>query len=233
MSDAADAAALLGSRMETVSIEPAMQAYQSMLAPLFDAFNRSSEDVTEENIQARSRGMTLMAISNKLGLMLLTTGNKSEMSVGYATLYGDMCGGYSVLKDVYKTTAFDLCRWRNASSEPVGYGPPGVIIPPRIIDKPPTAELKEGQTDEASLGPYRHLDAVLVRLTEGMMGSNKAAEEASVELGEFISPEYAYKIARLVRGAQYKRRQAPPGVVVSERDFGVDYRFPIAGKYGL
>lgn len=233
MDDAAAAASLLRVRMETISIAPATESVEAMLTPTFEAFGRTDRNVTEENIQARARGLILMAISNKLGHMVLTTGNKSEMSVGYATLYGDMCGGFSVLKDVYKTEVFKLAEWRNKNRTEGALGPAGMVIPQAIIDKPPTAELAEGQTDEASLGPYRHLDAVLRHLIEGMQTAQMAASLASADLGEEISSDYARKVAKLVRGAQYKRRQSPPGVVVSPRDFGLDYRFPIAGKYEL
>lgn len=233
MEDAEAAALLLGARIETIGIAPAVDAAGAMLAPIFEAFGRTRRDVTEENLQARARGLTLMALSNKLGHMVLTTGNKSEMSVGYATLYGDMCGGFSVLKDVYKTDVYKLAALRNAYLPPGALGPSGTVIPQPIIDKPPTAELAEGQTDEASLGSYRHLDAVLRHLIEGMQTAQTAAALASAELGEEITVDYARKVALMVRAAQYKRRQAPPGVIVSRRDFGLDYRFPIAGRYLL
>ncbi|MGE5442943.1 MAG: NAD+ synthase, partial [Bacteroidota bacterium] len=169
LEDAAEVARLLGARLDNISIEPAMRAFSAMLRDIFEG---RPPDVTEENIQARARGLVLMAISNKLGHMLLTTGNKSEMSVGYATLYGDMCGGFSVLKDIYKTTVFALARWRN-QRRPDGFlGPPGRVMPERVIAKPPSAELRPGQTDQDSLPPYEVLDAILEALIE---------DEASVE----------------------------------------------------
>ena len=158
LDDAAQCARLLGIPCDIVSIEPAMAAFNGMLEPVF---NGRQADITEENIQSRSRGLILMAISNKLGHMVLTTGNKSEMSVGYATLYGDMCGGYSVLKDVYKTTVFELSRWRNEFLPRGALGPAGIVIPGRIITKPPSAELKPNQTDQDSLPPYDELDGIL------------------------------------------------------------------------
>src|SRR5439155_27328183 len=166
LEDAALCARALGIRIDSVSIEPAMAAFRGMLAPLFDG---RAPDITEENIQSRARGVTLMGFSNKLGHMVLSTGNKSEMSVGYATLYGDMCGGYSVLKDVYKTTVFALSRWRNEDLPIGGAGPPGRVIPERILIKPPTAELKPNQTDQDTLPAYEVLDAILEGLVEGEM----------------------------------------------------------------
>lgn len=233
MDDAADVAAMLGIRMEDVPIGGVVDTTQAALAPLFSSFGRSSFDVTEENQQARARGMILMSISNKLGLMLLTTGNKSEMSVGYATLYGDMCGGFSVLKDVYKTTAFDLARWRNTHTPFGALGPKGAVMPQLVIDKPPSAELSEGQTDEASLGSYDQLDTVLRHMIEGESSPSQAAQLASRDLGHDVGLDYTSRIARMVRLAQYKRVQSPPGVVVSDRDYGLDWRMPIAGRYEL
>src|SRR6185436_10493776 len=166
LEDAAAVATALGIRYDTISIEPAMQAFGAMLA---EQFRGANADITEENVQSRCRGLTLMALSNKFGSMVVSTGNKSEMSVGYATLYGDMCGGYAVLKDVYKTAVFRLCRWRNANRLPGWRGPAGGVMPERVITKPPTAELKPGQTDEASLGPYAELDDILHCLIENEM----------------------------------------------------------------
>ena len=230
MEDAAEAAGLLGTRIDTVPIGPAMEAFRGMLAGLFEG---RREDVTEENIQARARGMTLMAISNKLGSMVLSTGNKSEMSVGYATLYGDMCGGYSVLKDVYKTVVFALARWRNAHRPDGLLGPDGTVVPGRIITKPPSAELKADQTDEAALGAYEHLDAVLRHLVEGMNDAPRAAALASAELGTPIDVAYAERIGRLVWHAEYKRRQGPMGVVLSGRGYDKGWRLPVTNDYGL
>jgi NAD+ synthase len=230
MEDAAAAAALLGTRLDTIPIAPAMAAFQGMLAPLFEG---RAEDATEENIQARVRGMVLMALSNKLGSLVLSTGNKSEMSVGYATLYGDMCGGYSVLKDVYKTMVVALARWRNAHRPDGLLGPVGTVVPAAIIDKPPSAELKPDQTDEAALGAYEHLDAVLRHLVEGMNSAPRAAALASAELGEPIAPAYAERIGRLVWHAEYKRRQGPMGVVLSGRGYDKGWRLPVTNGYGL
>ncbi|HVJ53329.1 MAG TPA: NAD+ synthase [Aliidongia sp.] len=230
MEDAAACARLLGARLDTVDIGPAMSAFRSMLGPLFAGL---PDDTTEENIQARARGMVLMAISNKLGPLVLSTGNKSEMSVGYATLYGDMCGGYSVLKDVYKTSVFALARWRNRQRPSDLLGPDGPVMPERIIAKPPSAELKADQTDEAALGSYAHLDAVLHHLVEGLNGTERAASLASAEIGAEIDPAYADRIGRLVWHAEYKRRQGPPGVVLSPRGYDKGWRLPITNHYGL
>jgi NAD+ synthase len=163
LEDAEACAKALGIRLDQIMIEPAVDAFGSMLAPIFEG---REPDITEENIQARIRGVLLMAVSNKIGTMLLTTGNKSEMSVGYATLYGDMCGGYSVLKDVYKTMVFALSRWRNQHHPRDGRAPAGQVIPERIITKPPSAELRHDQKDEDSLPPYDQLDAILQALVE-------------------------------------------------------------------
>ena len=233
MDDAEEASAMLGTRMETIPINAAVDGMRGMVSPLFEAEGRTAEDTTEENIQARVRGMTLMALSNKLGQMVLTTGNKSEMAVGYATLYGDMCGGFSVLKDCYKTDVFALCRWRNENFPKGVLGPAGPVMPMRIIDKPPSAELKEGQTDEASLGSYDHLDAVLKHMVEGLNGAARAAALASADTGETVTVTYAERIARLVWKAQYKREQSPPGVVLTARNFGKGWRLPIVNGYGI
>lgn len=231
--DAEVAARMLGARIEAIPIAGAVDAYKAALAPVFAAFGKEAEDVTEENIQARVRGTTLMALSNKLGLMVLTTGNKSEMSVGYATLYGDMCGGYSVLKDCYKTLAFELSRWRNARRPQGCLGPDGAVMPVTIIDKPPSAELKPGQTDESALGSYRHLDSILRHMVEGLNGAARAAELATAELGEEVTADYARRIAGLVWRAQYKREQSPPGVVLTARNFGKGWRLPVVNAYGI
>ncbi|MBK1837039.1 NAD+ synthase [Azospirillum sp. YIM B02556] len=233
MEDAEQASALLGTRLLTVPIAPAMEAFDAMLAPVLEDRPGPADDTTFENIQARARGMTLMALSNRLGLMVLSTGNKSEMSVGYATLYGDMCGGYSVLKDVYKTVVFRLARWRNAHWPSGLLGPQGAVMPDRIIAKPPSAELREGQTDEQALGAYEHLDAVLGTMVEGLTGADRAAELASIAVGQPISTAYAERIGRLTARAQYKRDQSPPGVVVTERTYGPGWRLPVTNHYGL
>ncbi len=219
--DAEQAAALMGARLESVSIEPAMQAFDTMLSSLFTGFEA---DATEENIQARARAIILMALSNKFGHMLLTTGNKSEMSVGYATIYGDMCGGYSVLKDVYKTVVFDLAGWRNGQCPPGALGPEGLVIPERIITKPPSAELKPDQTDQDTLPPYDELDAILNALIE---------EERSV--AEVVATGHdeatVRRVWHMLDRAEYKRRQAPPGVKISHRAFGRDRRYPITNRF--
>ncbi len=221
LEDAAEIARLLGIRLDSVPIEPAMQAFSAMLRELFAG---RPPDVTEENIQARARGLVLMAISNKLGHLLLTTGNKSEMSVGYATLYGDMCGGFSVLKDIYKTTVFALSRWRN-QRRPNGFlGPPGRVMPERVISKPPTAELRPDQTDQDTLPPYDTLDGILAALIE---------DEASVEevAGKGFDPAVVRRVWRMIDRAEYKRRQAPPGVKITRRAFGRDRRYPITNGF--
>ncbi|MCX7380913.1 MAG: NAD+ synthase [Alphaproteobacteria bacterium] len=221
LDDAAECAGLLGISCETVPIVPAMEAFGAMLAPVFAG---RQADITEENIQSRARGLILMAISNKLGHMVLTTGNKSEMSVGYATLYGDMCGGYSVLKDVYKMTVFALCHWRNAHHFNGALGPAGRVIPERIITKPPSAELKPNQTDQDTLPPYEILDAILEGLVEGEMSVDalvaKGYERATV-----------LRVWRMLDRAEYKRRQAPPGVKITPRAFGRDRRYPITNGF--
>jgi len=221
LEDAAACAEMLGVRLENINIGPAMQAFDQMLAPVFEG---RDADITEENIQARSRALLLMAISNKLGHMLLTTGNKSEMSVGYATLYGDMCGGYSVLKDVYKTTVFKLSHWRNAHRPPGALGPDGDVMPERIITKPPSAELRPDQKDEDSLPPYDVLDGILGALIE----DEKAVADV-VAAG--YDEETVKRIWRLLDRAEYKRRQAPPGVKITGRAFGKDRRYPITNGF--
>ena len=221
LEDAAACARLLGIRYESVPIGPAMEAFTSMLAP---AFGNRPPDTTEENLQSRIRGVTLMAMSNKFGDMLLTTGNKSEMSTGYATIYGDMCGGYSVLKDVYKTDVFAVCRWRNAHVPDGALGPRGAVMPERVITKPPSAELKPDQTDQDTLPPYEVLDAILRGLVE---------EENSVD--ELVAQGHeralVLRIWRMLDRAEYKRRQAPPGVKIGRRAFGRDRRYPITNGF--
>jgi NAD+ synthase len=221
LDDAAGCAAALGIQLDTVSIEPAMAAFSQMVTPIFAG---RAADTTEENIQSRARGVTLMALSNKLGHMVLSTGNKSEMSVGYATLYGDMCGGYSVLKDVYKTTVFALSRWRNENRPESGKGPAGRVIPERIITKAPTAELKPNQTDQDTLPPYATLDGILECLVEEEMPVEqivaKGYDEATVR-----------RVWRMLDLAEYKRRQAPPGVKITRRAFGRDRRYPITNGF--
>jgi NAD+ synthase len=221
LSDAAACAELLGVRCDTVEIEPAHGAFEEMLAA---SFAGTQPDETEENIQARIRGVILMALSNKTGDMLVTTGNKSEMSVGYATLYGDMCGGYSVLKDVYKTAVFELARWRNGARPEGALGPARVVIPERIITKPPSAELKPDQTDQDSLPPYAVLDDILEGLVE--------REETLAEIVARGHPVATVRrVQRMLYVAEYKRRQAPPGVKITRRAFGRDRRYPITNGF--
>ena len=219
--DAAEVAGLLGCKLDTVSIEPAMAAVGGLLAPVFAA---TDPDITEENLQSRLRGIILMALSNKFGAMVLSTGNKSEMSVGYATLYGDMCGGYSVLKDVYKTTVFALSRWRNAHLPAGALGPGGRVVPERVLTKPPTAELKPNQTDQDTLPPYDALDDILECLVENEMGTAEI-----VARGHDI--DTVNRVWRMLDRAEYKRRQAPPGVKITRRGFGKDRRYPITNRF--
>ena len=221
LEDAAECARLLGCRLDTIGIAPAMAAMGAMLAPVFAG---KAADTTEENIQSRLRGLTLMALSNKFGPMLLTTGNKSEMSVGYATIYGDMAGGYSVLKDVYKTTVFKLCEWRNYHHPRLSIGPKGPVMPQRVIDKPPSAELRDNQKDQDSLPPYDLLDRILLGLVEN--------ERSAADLvAQGIDAGVVARIERLLNIAEYKRRQAPPGVKIGARNFGRDRRYPITNTF--
>jgi len=218
LDDAAGCAAMTGCRLDTIPIVPAVEAFDAMLA---GSFADRDVDITEENVQSRIRGVTLMALSNKFGPMLLTTGNKSEMSVGYATIYGDMAGGYNPLKDAYKTTVFALAAWRNANVPRLSRNRVTPVMPGCIITKPPSAELRPDQKDEDSLPPYADLDRMLHMLVE---------EEASVD---DVVAKYGFdrdvvaRIERLLMLAEYKRRQAPPGVKLSTRNFGRDRRYPI------
>lgn len=221
LDDAKACAQLLGIQCDIISIEPAMLAFDGMLSGIFAG---KDKDTTEENIQSRARGLSLMAISNKLGHMLLTTGNKSEMSVGYATLYGDMCGGYSVLKDIYKVTVFALSRWRNTHFPFGMMGPQGPIMPDCVITKPPSAELKPNQTDQDTLPPYDVLDGILTCLVE-----NEMAVDQIVAKG--YDRATVLRIWRMLDLAEYKRRQAPPGVKISRRAFGKDRRYPITNGF--
>jgi NAD+ synthase len=221
LNDAEESATLLGIRLETVPIEGPVSAAEATLEPLFAGRPR---DVTEENLQARVRGLLLMGLSNKFGELLVTTGNKSEMSVGYATLYGDMCGGYSVLKDIYKTEVFALARWRNEHLIEGACGPRGRVIPESSITKAPTAELRPNQTDQDSLPPYGELDAILQGLVE---------EELSVS--EIVARGFGHdtvtRVQRLLYAAEYKRRQAPPGVKITRKSFGRDRRYPLTNAF--
>jgi NAD+ synthase len=220
--DAEALAQNLGIRTETVAITQGMHTLDDMLAPIFRGL---PADTTEENIQARLRGLVLMSISNKLGHMVLTTGNKSELSVGYATLYGDMCGGYSVLKDVYKTTVYKLCDYRNSlKPTPFFQGPRGPVIPKRMIEKPPSAELRPNQTDQDSLPPYDLLDAILKELIE-----NRRSVGELASMG--FPREIAARVASMLSGAEYKRRQSAPGVKITSMAFGRDRRYPITNGW--
>lgn len=215
LEDAEEEARILGVKYSVIPIEPMVQAFSESLA---DEFAGTAKDTTEENLQARVRGVTLMAVSNKKGLMVLTTGNKSEMAVGYATLYGDMVGGYSVLKDVFKTRVFSLCHYRNSL---------GRVIPERVITRPPSAELAPDQKDEDSLPNYDVLDDILHKYIEEDMSA-----EAILATGEF-ERETVYRVLRLVDVNEYKRRQAPTGVRITERGFGRDRRYPLTNGWHI
>jgi len=221
MDDAEESARLLGMHIDTLPIQQGVDAIEATVAPLFAGRPR---DVTEENIQARIRGVLLMALSNKFGELLVTTGNKSEMSVGYSTLYGDMCGGYSVLKDIYKTEVYALAAWRNAHHVAGALGPAGRVIPESSITKAPTAELRPNQTDQDSLPPYEELDAILTGLVE---------QEQSVQdiVAHGFGRETVIRVQRMLYAAEYKRRQAPPGVKITRRSFGRDRRYPVTNAF--
>jgi len=221
LDDAEGCAKMLGTKLDTIPIMPAIEGFDAMLE---DSFSDRNVDITEENIQSRIRGVTLMALSNKFGHMLLTTGNKSEMSVGYATIYGDMAGGYSVLKDAYKLTCFKLSEWRNRNKPSLGLGPDGPVMPETVITKPPSAELREDQKDSDSLPAYEILDPLLHGLIE---------EELSVSdlVARGFDHETVVRIERLLYIAEYKRRQAPPGVKLGTRNFGRDRRYPITNAF--
>ena len=222
LEDARECAELLGCRHDVISIAPGVSAFDEALA---EAFEGTKPGLAEENIQARLRMVALMALSNKFGPMLLTTGNKSEMSVGYATLYGDMSGGYNVLKDAYKTTVFALSRWRNRNKPEGALGPDGPVMPPRVITKPPSAELRPDQKDEDSLPPYSDLDRIL----EALIDKEMSVRETAYATGE---PEaLVAKMEQLLLRAEYKRRQAPPGVKIGVRNFGRDRRYPISNFF--
>jgi len=204
-----------------LSIATAVRGLEEALAPVFKDQPR---DVTEENLQARARGTILMAISNKFGLMVVTTGNKSEMSVGYATLYGDMNGGFNPIKDLYKTEVYRLAGLRNAWKPSDAFGPEAEVIPPNIISRAPTAELRENQTDQDTLPPYDILDAILERLVEREEPIAKIVEEG-------FDREIVMRVERMLNLAEYKRRQAAPGVKVTLKNFGRDRRYPIVNRF--
>ncbi|MHC2258203.1 NAD+ synthase [Bradyrhizobium embrapense] len=221
LDDAAKLAAALGIRYEILPIADAVNGFETILAPVFKGLER---DITEENLQARARGTLLMAISNKTGAMVVTTGNKSEMSVGYATLYGDMNGGFNPIKDIYKTEVFRLSSLRNAWKPDGALGPMGEVIPVNIIIRPPTAELRENQTDQDSLPPYEVLDAILERLVE-----REEPLATIIEAG--FDRDVVTRVDRLLNIAEYKRRQAAPGVKVTRKNFGRDRRYPITNRF--
>jgi len=221
LEDAEDCARRLGAEHQTLPIEEAVVAANAGLAPFFEGL---APDVTEENIQSRMRGLYLMALSNKFGELLLTTGNKSEVAVGYATLYGDMNGAYNPVKDLYKTRVFAAARWRNATHCPWMRAPAGKVIPVRIIEKPPSAELREGQRDEDSLPPYAILDGIL----EGLV-------ERELSVGELVAEGYArdtiLKVQGLLYISEYKRFQSAPGTKLTKKAFWLDRRYPVVNRW--
>ncbi len=221
LDDAKECAAKLGVHYDSISIESAVAAFEEELET---HFNAGTPATTYENIQPRCRGLILMALSNASGKMVLSTGNKSEMAVGYATLYGDMCGGFNALKDIYKTQIYELSRWRNSHKPRHGFGPEGVVIPERIITKAPTAELKDNQTDQDTLPPYEELDDILQALIE---------QDLSLEdiVAKGHKPETIQKVWNMLDLAEYKRRQAAPGVKITSRAFGRDRRYPITNRF--
>ncbi len=216
--DARDMAARMGVRYDEIAIAPEFEAFKASLLPLFEG---RPEDTTEENLQARIRGTLLMALSNKFGSIVLTTGNKSEMATGYCTLYGDMAGGFAVIKDVAKTTVFRLARWRNAHDP---YGTGANPIPERIITRPPSAELRPDQVDQDSLPPYEVLDAIIERYMENDRSPDSIVAEGFAQAD-------VDKVVRLIRINEYKRRQAPVGIRVTHRSFGKDWRYPITSRW--
>lgn len=219
--DAEACARALGCRYDTVAIEEPVQGFLTALGEMFEG---TDEGVTEENLQSRARGVILMAISNKFGSMVVTTGNKSEMSVGYATLYGDMNGGFNPIKDLYKMQVYALSRWRNSHVPPGALGPSGEVIPVNIIDKAPSAELRPDQTDQDSLPPYPVLDDILECLVENEMGVDEI-----VARGHDVAT--VHRIEHLLYIAEYKRRQSAPGVKITRKNFGRDRRYPITNRY--
>ena len=219
--DAEACAKALGVRYDTIPIAPAVEGLEAALAATFKGQKR---DITEENLQSRARGTILMSISNKFGPMVVTTGNKSEMSVGYATLYGDMNGGFNPIKDLYKTEVYRLAALRNRWKPLSALGPGGAVIPQNILTKAPTAELRENQKDQDSLPPYDILDGILQRLVEG--------EQPVAEIvAAGFDADTVKRVERLLNLAEYKRRQAAPGVKVTLRNFGRDRRYPIVNKF--
>lgn len=222
LEDAAACSKLLGIHHDTVSIKDTVRALEKELAP---HFTPDTPSTTHENIQPRTRGLILMALSNANGKMVLSTGNKSEIAVGYATLYGDMCGGYNVLKDIYKTEVYELAHWRNAHKPLHGFGPSGPVIPERILTKAPTAELKPGQTDQDSLPPYDMLDAILHGLVEEDLAPAAIAARG-------FPLDTVLRVDRLLNAAEYKRYQSCPGPKISPRAFGRERRYPLTHRFG-
>jgi NAD+ synthase len=218
---ASECTKMIGCKLDTIPINPAVVAFDEMLS---GSFADVEVDITEENVQSRIRGVTLMALSNKFGHMLLTTGNKSEMSVGYATIYGDMAGGYNPLKDAYKMTVFAISKWRNANRCRIGLGPDGPVIPEAIITRPPSAELRPDQKDSDSLPEYPVLDDILMGLVEQELSVDEVTARGHPR-------EVVQRIERLLYIAEYKRRQAPPGVKLGTRNFGRDRRYPITNAF--
>ncbi|MDB5523237.1 MAG: synthase [Rhizobium sp.] len=221
LTDARACARALGCQYDIVPIEEPVAGFLATLSELFDSME---EGVTEENLQSRARGMILMAISNKFGSMVVTTGNKSEMSVGYCTLYGDMNGGFNPIKDLYKTQVYGLARWRNAHVPPGALGPSGEVIPHNIIDKAPSAELRPNQTDQDSLPPYPVLDDILECLVEMEMGTDEIIARGH-------DTATVHRVEHLLYIAEYKRRQSAPGVKITRKNFGRDRRYPITNRF--
>ncbi|MCB5411059.1 NAD+ synthase [Pseudogemmobacter faecipullorum] len=221
LEDAAGVAQALGCRLDSISISGAQSAVGEALSDLFAG---TSPDLTEENIQSRLRGVMLMAVSNKFGAMLLTTGNKSEVAVGYCTIYGDMNGGYNPIKDMYKTRVFKTARWRNANHRPWMKGPAGMVIPERVITKPPSAELRPDQKDEDSLPPYEELDQIL----EGLIEQDLSVADL---MAKGFERETVQRIAHLVAISEYKRFQSAPGTRLTQKAFWLDRRYPIANRW--
>ncbi|MEM9395691.1 MAG: NAD+ synthase [Pseudomonadota bacterium] len=221
LEDAEAVARNLGCQLDTVPISGPRAAVGEALAPFF---NGTPAGIAEENVQSRLRGLLLMALSNKFGEMLLTTGNKSEVAVGYATIYGDMAGGYNPIKDLYKTRVFETCRWRNANHREWMMGPEGEVIPPRVIEKPPSAELRDDQKDEDSLPPYDILDAIL----EGLIDEEKSVADL-VAAG--FDVETVKRVEHLIYISEYKRYQSAPGARLTKRAFWLDRRYPIVNRW--
>lgn len=221
LDDAMECCAALGTTLDTISIKNPVQAFEDELA---HHFTPQTPDITHQNIRSRSRGLILMALSNASGKMVLSTGNKSEMATGYATLYGDMCGGFNALKDVYKTEIYAISRWRNAHKPAHAFGPHGPVIPERILTKAPTAELKPDQKDQDSLPPYDVLDDILRGLIEEDLDIRSIAARGH-------SPETVIKVAEMLDRAEYKRRQAAPGIKITSRAFGRERRYPITNGF--